>query len=57
MVVQEDETTKRVRLLGVGGFANARNTYPVAYTRVQPHRFWIELLLKKFLESTVGGDS
>lgn len=52
VVVKEDPVTGRVQLLGVGGVANARKTNPIAYTLVQPHRFWIELVLKKFRDNT-----
>ncbi|ROT80438.1 hypothetical protein C7M84_000833 [Penaeus vannamei] len=34
------------------GVANARLPIPIAYTQVQPHRFWIELVLKKFRDNT-----
>ncbi|XP_042237839.1 clotting factor B-like [Homarus americanus] len=51
VVLVEDEKSGRVRVVGVGGFANARSTIPVAYTLVQPYRFWVELVLKKFLNN------
>ncbi|XP_071530618.1 uncharacterized protein [Panulirus ornatus] len=54
VVLVEDGTTGRAKVVGVGGFANARSTIPVAYTLVQPHRFWVELVLKKFMDSTTG---
>ncbi|XP_064078324.1 uncharacterized protein LOC135195782 [Macrobrachium nipponense] len=51
IVVREDPKTGRVQLLGVGPIANAKKTNPIAYTLVQPHRFWIELVLKKFKDN------
>lgn len=51
VLLMEDDRTGRVRVVGVGGFANARSTVPVAYTLVQPYRFWVELVLKKFLNN------
>ncbi|XP_068208243.1 uncharacterized protein [Palaemon carinicauda] len=51
VVVREDPITGRVQLIGVGPVANARKTNPIAYTLIQPHRFWIELVLKKFKDN------
>ncbi|XP_066967286.1 uncharacterized protein [Macrobrachium rosenbergii] len=53
IVVRQDPKTGRVQLLGVGPIANARKTNPIAYTLVQPHRFWIELVLKKFKDNVM----
>lgn len=52
VVLQVDETTNRVKVIGVGGVANAAKTIPIAYTHTQPHRFWVELVLKKFRDNT-----
>lgn len=52
VVLRESATTGRVQLVGVAGVANARLPIPIAYTQVQPHRFWIELVLKKFRDNT-----
>ncbi|XP_037776505.1 inactive serine protease 45-like [Penaeus monodon] len=52
VVLRESVTTGRVQLVGVSGVANARLPIPIAYTQVQPHRFWIELVLKKFKDNT-----
>ncbi|XP_063603891.1 clotting factor G beta subunit-like [Penaeus indicus] len=52
VVLRENETTGRVQLVGVSGVANARLPIPIAYTQVQPHRLWIELVLKKFRDNT-----
>ncbi|XP_063861583.1 uncharacterized protein LOC135101485 isoform X1 [Scylla paramamosain] len=52
IILRVDEDTGRVRMVGLGGVANAAKTNPIAYTLVQPHRFWIELVLKKFQDNT-----
>ncbi|XP_045133770.1 uncharacterized protein LOC123517579 [Portunus trituberculatus] len=52
VILKVDENTGRVRVVGLGGVANASKTNPIAYTLVQPHRFWIELILKKFRDNT-----
>lgn len=52
VILRVDEDTGRVRVVGLGGIANASKTNPIAYTLVQPHRFWIELVLKKFQDNT-----
>ncbi|KAG7155001.1 Serine protease hepsin-like [Homarus americanus] len=52
ILLQEDSTTNRVKLVGVGGIANALRSNPIAYTLVQKHRFWVELVLKKFMDNT-----
>ncbi|XP_042873435.1 serine protease svh-1-like [Penaeus japonicus] len=58
VVLRQNKTTGRVQLIGVSGIANARLPIPIAYTAVQPHRFWIELVLKKYKDNiasrTVG---
>lgn len=54
VLLVEDERTGRVRVVGVGSFANAEHTYPVAYTLMQPHRFWVEVTLKRFLDNTAS---
>ncbi|KAK7071557.1 hypothetical protein SK128_021562 [Halocaridina rubra] len=51
VLVRHDNTTNRVELLGIGPVANARKTNPIAYSLAQPHRFWIELVLKKFYDN------
>ncbi|KAK3888026.1 hypothetical protein Pcinc_007887 [Petrolisthes cinctipes] len=54
VVLQVDEATNRVQVIGVGGVANAAKSNPIAYTHVQPHRFWVEVVLKKFRDNTAG---
>lgn len=54
MLLAEDGKTGRVRVMGVGAFANIEHTYPVAYSLVQPHRFWVEVTLKRFLDNTAS---
>ncbi|KAK4324499.1 hypothetical protein Pmani_004846 [Petrolisthes manimaculis] len=54
VVLQVDEATNRVKVIGVGGVANAAKSNPIAYTHVQPHRFWVEVVLKKFIDNTAG---
>lgn len=51
VIVRVDENTGRVRIVGLGGVANAAKTNPIAYTLIQPHRFWVELVLKKFRDN------
>ncbi|XP_050737934.1 uncharacterized protein LOC127009176 isoform X1 [Eriocheir sinensis] len=52
VILRVNEDTGRVRVVGLGGVANAAKTNPIAYTLVQPHRFWVELVLKKFRDNT-----
>ena len=52
VILKVDENTGRTRVVGLGGVANAAKTNPIAYTLVQPHRFWVELVLRKFRDNT-----
>uniref|UniRef100_A0A0P4W6E4 Peptidase S1 domain-containing protein n=1 Tax=Scylla olivacea TaxID=85551 RepID=A0A0P4W6E4_SCYOL len=54
VLLVEDGRTGRVRVMGVGAFANTAHTYPVVFTLVQPHRFWVEVTLKRFLDNTAS---
>lgn len=52
VVIREDPVTRRVKAIGIGAVANARKTNPIAYTLIQSHRFWVELIIKKFRDNT-----
>lgn len=46
VTVDQDPSTGRVEVTGVGPVTDPSSNYPMAFTLIQTHTFWLELMVK-----------